>query len=63
MPFTTEPRVVVKDPDGNRYAVPESLAEDFKLMSEAIQLVEWGSNEWFENRDALAKEFSIFIKE
>lgn len=63
MHFTdTELRVIVKDPDGNRYAIPESLVEDFKIMSEAIQLVEWGSNEWFENRDALSSEFGSFIK-
>ncbi|MCX7595654.1 MAG: hypothetical protein N2235_18230 [Fischerella sp.] len=66
MSFTTkigEKNILVKDLNGYWYSIPSSLEEDFKIMREAIELAEWGSDEWFQRCDDFSAQFGSFIKE
>lgn len=58
----TERKILVKDLDGHWYSIPESLEDDFLTLREAIQLVDWGSDEWYDANDDLNDEFGQYMK-
>lgn len=59
---TTDQKVIVRDGDGNFYAIPECRRREFNLLKEEQIHADHGSQEWFIATQALADEFSEFMK-
>lgn len=58
----SEPRVQLRDNDGHRYLVPESLAPAFSAAIERINAQHTGTAEWYDANDALHTQFGTYME-
>lgn len=60
IPFNLEPYVRRPDGDGHTYSVPANCAEEFDQISNEIDELETGSDEWYEKIRLFEDRFGQF---
>ena len=57
-----EKNILVKDSDGNWYAIPPYTEQEFVILNEAIITTEVGSGDWQNAVDEMASVFGNYAK-
>lgn len=60
---TADKRVIVRDGDGNFYAIPEYRHREFISLKEEQIQADHGSSEWYQVTEILATEFAVYMKD
>lgn len=58
-----EKNILVKDADGNWYAIPPNMEQEFIRIKEIIISSDFGSDEWQDAYDELNSTFESYLKE
>jgi hypothetical protein len=58
-----EKNILVKDADGNWYAIPPKMEQEFIRIKEECISTDFGSNEWQNANDELNSVFSPYRKD
>ena len=60
--FATRQNVLKKDANGHWYSIPENEVNAFIQASEAIELSEFMSDEWYDANDELSNCFGCYMR-
>jgi hypothetical protein len=61
--LATRPNILKKDANGQWYSIPEIEVSSFIQMSEAIELAEFLSREWYTANDELNERFGCYMRD